>query len=113
MKTYTIKTPSGSYESHFAPINTDTPKVWADSIIKKGLAAVAHGLGKTVTGSVYTLDNFLADTLIGDMPYEIDEYHAVAREIARHSDYATMEEAFENRFNCVFLRHLVEAHQQQ
>lgn len=95
MKTRTTKT----------PIHTETHKAWADSIIKKGQAAVAHGLGAT-----YTLDSFLNETILDDMPDDVDEYHYVVCEIAQHPSFHTLEEAFKNRFGRVFCKDLVAFH---
>jgi hypothetical protein len=86
--------------THRVPIDSSTPEIWADTLIRRVKSVVDYGFGFTCTGKEYDLDNFLADTFIGGIPWDEKTRKAVAKRIVAHPDYPTVERAFQAKYGC-------------
>lgn len=90
-------------------INATTSTTWAEGLIRKGQHVVEHGFGLCHDGSEYDLENFLADTLCGDLPWNQPKLLKVLAALYAHPEFLPMTRAFRAKFGKTYFHETMEA----
>ena len=92
------ETASGTMRTRLCPVDITTTESWAKSLIQKAADATEHGFGLCHDDSAYDLDNFLADTLVGDVPWDNEKLKAVHMAMQAEPNFVQVMTAFKAKY---------------
>ena len=88
----------GVVRSRITPADNSTMERWAASLIEAAQDVIDHGFGLCCDGTEYDLNNFLADTHGGDVPWDTQRMKQLYTELMKHPKFVSTMKAFEAKY---------------
>lgn len=101
-------TAGGTMKTKLCPIDSTTTETWAQSLIQKGQDAMDHGFGLCWDGTPYDLDNFLADTLVGNVPWDDEGFKELYNVMHAQPNFARVMTEFKAKFGRTYFHQTLE-----
>lgn len=84
--------------SHITPIDSTSKATWADTLIRATQDVVDKGFGLCADGTEYDLNNFMCDTLAGNVPWNEVGLKELYTHLEAHPNFKASQAAFKLKY---------------